>query len=278
MKKIWLLLAGCTVCTMLNAAVVAYPGTGNIDFEEGTVELWCSLPFDPEQRVEKPIQPATLFSLDLPGDPYKNNFAIALWMHPQKNGTQYNAIRVSLWVDGKGVGGPAIPMADWRKNQLNHIAFSWQDGKGSLYLNGKKCWNGKFAMPAGKVKPAEVSLLVGSRAPNWQKLGRERRAMLPEVFNLVTVEAVRVSSSARTFQEGMTVTKAPAADPATLLLDCFDKADFTAKKTNPAVISDGNGEKKGRIIGMFHIVDGKLGKGLALYPDRPLGRLVPGLK
>lgn len=279
MKKIWMMLIGCcTAWTMANAAVVAYPGAGNVNFEEGTIELWCSLPFDPEQKVEKPIQPATLFSIDLPGDPRKNSFTIALWMRPQQGDAQYNAIRASLWVDGKGVGGPAILMADWKKNELNHIAFTWQDGQASLFLNGKKCWSGKFAMPAGKVNPADVFLLAGGRAPNWQEQSKERREMLPEVFNLVTVEALRVSSSAREFQEGMVVTAAPAADAATLLLDCYDKADFAAKKTNPAVIADGNGEKNGRIVGMFHTVDGKLGKGLALYPDRPLGRLVPGLK
>ena len=241
---------------VLSGACIVYPAKGNIQFEEGTLEMLIAPQFDPAAPPVKNMEyHGTVFQMDLPGDPYKNHFVMKFWKRKLNTGKISNELRISLWVDGKGQGGPSIPVGSWKKGEFHHIAMVWNKGNMTMFSDGKAVWKGKLNFPAS-MDPAGIYLLVGSRALWWKKFSKTgREKFLPEESNPICVAAVKISADARTADKFNF-----KADKLTLLLDDYRKLPAKKGETKPIVISE-EGRMQGMIVGR-HATDEK---GIYLY-------------
>lgn len=232
-----------------HGAAVVYPGDGNIDFREGSLELWVTPYFEPERAVEKADFPATFFTLDLPGEARKNQLYLMAWRQPRENRPQYNALRLSLWLDGQGFGGPEIPAALLRRGEPCRIGMTWQNGDLKLYHNRKLVWQGKFSLPDGKVNPDDCFILIGGRSIMRPESAPERERMLPEFQSAVGVSAIRIGATAR----DLTAEEPDGPLRDTLLYDRPAKADREKKLTSPQVIS--SRKKFGTLTGAWRLTE-----------------------
>ena len=132
----------------LQASVIVYPAEGNIKMDEGTVEIWLSFPFNPQLETPRDWFPANIFCLDLPGNAKENYMLLCVWIKPlkAKDGTltYQRAIRCSLWIQGKGYGGPEIPIRGWQQNEIHRIGLSWCGDEFTLFDNNTQTWQKKF--------------------------------------------------------------------------------------------------------------------------------------
>lgn len=262
MKKLIFLSVALFALSAAGASVV-YPADGNIDFEEGTLELLLSADFDPAvpPKNGKMEMPATVFQMDFPGDAHNNYFALKFWNRIMNDGKHLAELRISLWVKGKGQGGPSIPVGSWKKGEFHHIAFAWKRGEMIMYCDGQQTWKGKMVLPLD-MDLKQVWLLVGSRALWWAKSSyRKRESFLPEESNRICVAAIRISADSR--QPGKEFDFKP--DKLTLLLDQYRDLKPDGTFTRPEIISD-KGFKQGRIVGRFAVDE----KGIYLYPKKDL--------
>lgn len=241
----------------LSAACIVYPAKGNISFEEGTLEMLIAANFDPASAPVRNTEiHGTAFQMDFPGDAYKNHFVLRFWKRKLPTGKIANELRVSLWFDGKGQGGPAISVSSWKKGEFHHIAMSWNKGSCIMYCDGKEVWKGKLAFPRS-LDTGTVYLLVGGRALWWKKSSTPvREKFMPEEKTPFSVAAVKISADAR--KPGKFT-----PDKLTLLLDDYRKNPPKNAVTSPLIISE-EGKQNGRIFGKFFFD----AKGIHLYPGK----------
>ncbi|MBO5760293.1 MAG: hypothetical protein J6S53_01985 [Lentisphaeria bacterium] len=226
----------------LSAACIVYPAKGNISWDEGTLEMLVAADFDPSTPPVKNMEMhGTVFQMDFPGDPYKNHFVLKFWKRKLPTGKIANELRVSLWFDGKGQGGPAIPVNNWKKGEFHHIAMAWNKGSCTMYSDGKAVWKGRLNFPR-TLDTAKVYLLAGSRALWWQKSTKPAREnFLPEEKNMVCIAAMKISADCR-------LPGSFTADKLTLLLEDYRKNPPEKGVTKPIIISD-SGKQNGMIYG-----------------------------
>ena len=259
--KILIFLSAALFAFSAAGASVVYPADGNIDFEEGTLELLLAADFDPAAPPKKKMEfPATVFQMDFPGDPYKNHFVLKFWNRIMNDGKQVADLRISLWFEGKGQGGPSIPVGNWKKGEFHHIAIAWKRGELIMYCDGQRTWKGKMTMPVS-LDLKKVWLLVGSRALWWAKTSSPRESFMPEEANRICVAAIKISADSR--QPGKEFVCKP--DKLTLLLDQYRGLKKGATATQPEIISE-KGAKQGRIAGRFSAGE----NGIFLYPKKDL--------
>lgn len=252
--RIYIVLLWLIFTAVSHGGAIVYPGDGNIDFREGALELWITPRFETEQAVEKTVYPATFFTVDFPGDPRKNYLALTAWQQPKPNREQYNALRLSLWADGQGHGGPAIPLKFLKKGIPCRIGMTWANGELKLYVDYRLIWQGTFYLPYGKIQPDNCYILIGGRSV-LRGATSSRELMLPEVLSAVRVSAIRIGAVAR----DLTEKEADGVLRDTLLYDSFSAVDRQKRITKPTVIS--SRLKSGRLTGGCTIFDNEIDLG-----------------
>ncbi len=143
MKKT-LLAAVCLACMLLsvgNAAdktrfsPVIYPLEGNLNFEEGTIELWVKPEIDLDSaEARKSFYSFFLIRIAL-GDKSAKNGGFSITWNPN----------LGLYLYGGRKGGDPLKnlptcwpkKMKWEKDTWHHVAFTWQNKEMALYADGK---------------------------------------------------------------------------------------------------------------------------------------------
>ncbi len=228
-------------------ANLAYPGLGNIQFDEGTLEMWVISDLDFDNKSAG----GTVFDirfLDGSADHYgmvylSHHFAFVGWVKPR----QQNYV----WTE---------PL-NWKMKEAHHIALTWKGRSRSFYIDGR--------IPPPNTVPGD-SLQGPGRPDTSENVVVEdwlhgditvTQLCLGLSYTPLTVDEIRISSIARSVEEiHQQIAAGPVADVYTLLLDHCDGG--------PAeVISGLSGEKGGTLSGAYRIVDTPHGKGIALWSE-----------
>lgn len=201
------------------AATVEYPAFGNLNFDEGTIELWL-VPVDSTKPDSKPQNWKSIFHFLHIESP--DIFTVD-WTVTQKELNANLRVRLDDKTGAKGMrnlGNEKSPDANPRQGELTHLAFTWKGLEMAHYADGE--FLGK------------VSQLTGFSGPIGNlviQLGDEDKPSRAWLF-----QAIRISSVARTPEELANAT--PVADASTLLLDRADQwQNLGDGVTTPAVIA-----------------------------------------
>lgn len=118
--------------------VLKYPLKGNLNFEEGTIEMWVSPRFDGTDPVYKKYNHALLLYQTPAGDQFLVSEAVF--------GGFYAGSVVHQQY--KGAGGGSI--AAWKAGTWHHIAFTWsaKASRQRFYVDGAQVADNAGAMPA----------------------------------------------------------------------------------------------------------------------------------
>ena len=224
---------------------LTYPARGNIQLDEGTVDLWVVSNFDTDHVPAKgePGWQATLFSLVFPEHNWHyplyyiawgNAFAFVGYNHP---GHRY------VWL------GPP----HWKPGEVHHVVMTWSGRKRSLYIDGNFEWVGRKGKGVSRDVEVEGEL-TGDLTAATIEIGRGG--------SHVTVDELQIRRVALTHEEVVKAKDAPlVADANTLLLDHCDGSP-------PEIIGGQTGETAGAISGAYEYVDGKFGKALKLWKEK----------
>lgn len=105
---------------------VTYPGAGLIDAKAGTVSFWCrSLDWDVRDRNYRVFFRAMGPNSDLIVYKVPDPMICFLIGPRKKEDGKF------VWTDIRGA------ITHWKKGEWHHVAVTWSDGKGTLYLDGK---------------------------------------------------------------------------------------------------------------------------------------------
>ena len=214
-------------------ATLTYPAEGNINLAQGTFEAWVRPRFNPQPDIE-------------PDDPGRGRLNRNLLDVDFNSGDHIGF----YWnIDDRGMRlyykqGDKYPLMicthpKWQAGEWRHVAFTWGD-KTCVYVDGKMLAERDY-------KGTLARSLTGAKIV----LGNS-----PCEFD---IDEVRISDIPR---EGFDLTRPPAADEHTLLLDRLDTslADVAERKTSPEKGSPA-AVRGGRAIA------GKFGKALGRQPD-----------
>lgn len=246
---LWLTIAGASRAQAppppAEFGSLTYPARGNIQLDEGTLDLWVISDFDTDHvpSKEQGSWQATLFSLVFPEEKWHyplyyiawgNGFALVGYNHP---GQRY------VWL------GPP----HWKPGEKHHVAMTWSGRKRSLFIDGVCEWVGRKGKGVSKDVEVEGEL-TGDLTNAHIQIGGGA--------GFVTVDEIQIRRIALTTEEIIAAKDAPlAADVNTLLLDHCDGG--------PAEIIGGQtGETKGTLSGAYEIVDGKFGKAIKLWKEK----------
>lgn len=226
---------------------IVYPGKGNICFEEGTIEMWVKLDFEPDQTSKEYKLLLPLFQFYEPE--IKGNISISYICQAGGRALWYVAFDCS---GEKLFRISAVPQ-NWKKGEWHHIGLTWKGNIAKFYLDGKLIEEAKSNRPlSGQVK--EGKIFIGDR---WSA---------ENIKTEVVIDELRISNIERKQEElGFYSSESLKVDPFTLLLENFEEISEGEKTlTKPVFISGLSGEKGGEVSGV-KIVDGKFGKGLSLH-------------
>jgi hypothetical protein len=232
------------------AAVAAAPAEGSdlaiparniVDLDEGTVEFWMRLDFDPWAADLDPHGKAyqgwgTVLSVDT-GDPIHGSL-LDLWLFTKMDRYRNTSFRFRvglLGMLGKGPGFLPFPK-DARAGDWRHCAFTWNRDSWAVFRNGERVAQGKRTMGFDALMHKDAELRLGWAA------GRSGRG------SLVVIDELRVSSVARK-PEDLGNRGRLNADALTTLLLTFD---------DPAALDV-------ELPPYAGFVEGKFGMGLKLY-------------
>ncbi len=205
--------------TTARAATVEYPAFGNLNFDEGTIELWL-VPVDSTEPEPKPqnwkgifrflhIESPDIFTVD--------------WTVTQKDLMSNLRVRIDDKTGAKGMrnlGNEKSPDANPQQGKLTHLAFTWKGREMAHYADGE--FLGKVSQLTGFSGPIG-NLMI--------QLGEKDKPSRSWLF-----QAIRISSVARKAEE--LANSSPVADASTLLLDRADQWQNLADGvTTPAVIA-----------------------------------------
>lgn len=250
----WTLTLLATAALPASAGTVAYPALGNMDLEEGTLEIWFTPMTElyPSLGKQTYLHGFSLFSMTVP-----DHFTMSgLWCSKlSKNKTQHLLV-VSMHAPGDMLlPVPGQAPKGWKPGEKHHVAFRWKGREMDTYADGQRVGSRSQATGlSGKL--AGINLLIGSANAG---------------DNRVIIHAVRVSSIPRP-PEALKQAQ-PAADLSTLLLDRFRLQAFESLQpsrgspahTRAQIISGLSGETGGEIRGKFHFIEKPM-PGLALWP------------
>jgi hypothetical protein len=195
-------------------AGVEYPAFGNVQVEEGTIEIW----FTPmtnmyPTNVKKFYTAFSLFAMDAPGSFRMNGY----WFSQrQKKGEKQVNHGVRISMDSQNNPKALRPISskapkDWKPREPHHFAFTWSGKTMKMWCDGKLL-----------VTRVQIEPLSGDLGDAKLILGSKKRRK-----NKIIFHAIRVSSVARSEKELQE--PKPEADQSTLLLDIFDTAEKVAK-------------------------------------------------
>jgi len=233
--------------TSTHAGGVQYQARGNVEVQEGTLEVWFTPVADLYPKLEEREYRSVfqLFSLSVPGHFSFN----AHWYGWGKVHRLHVSMSQAKIRDGL-IPIPARPL-DWKPNERHHVALTWSGHEMLLWADGSQV--GHRSQAASFEGPlSDATLVVGN-------------AQFQD--SPIIVHAVRVSDVAR--KETELKSTAPLPDIHTLLLDRFDSTNSIASdaRTKPLVISDLTDCHCGEIKGSHHFVKGAE-SGLALFAEK----------
>ena len=218
-----------------------YPAHGNIQLDEGTVELYVVSGFDSEENWKGDPPHATFFDLVFPDE----NF--------------HYVISFIGWSRGISMVGYAKPQQSyvsfghprWKPGENRVVAWTWSGRKRTLIVDGKIEYEGKAGVKGESVDEVVEGGLSGDMTKAFIQLGS----------GYFSIDEIRISSIARTPEELIArKDTAPVADAHTLLLDHCDGG--------PAeVIAGRSGETGSTLQGSYEIIDAKYGKAIKLWKD-----------
>lgn len=245
-KKIFVLWLFLVTSISIAGGRVVYPGKGNLNFEEGTIEMWIKLGFEPNQTSNEYKILLPLFQFSEPET--KANISIS-YICPA-GGT-------ACWYVGFDCAGEktfriSATSQDWKKDQWHHIALSWKTNIVKLYLDGKLVSETKSNKPlTGQTKEGQI--FIGDR---WTT---------DKVKTEVVIDDLRISCIERKVED-LGFSGQLKTDPFTLLLEDFEQIIVEEQicKTKPLIISNTSGSKCGEVSG-GKLTTGKFGNGLSLY-------------
>jgi hypothetical protein len=219
------------------ADALLYPLPGNLDFDEGTIEVWFAPQADlqPSQGKEGNAyhQFFVPFSLSLP-----DSFVLSCLVFA-RGGKSQLGLSCSSYLQRNAmlpVGISTIP--NWRAGEAHCVALTWRGTAMAFYLDGKPAGSRNQTLPLSGL-PAGQSLIIGS---------------LNKTPTPFLVRAVRISSTAH---DPAQITAArPAAALDTLLLDVLDSPPAGKPPVSIAErISGFSGETGATLQGKDHYAD-----------------------
>ena len=236
-----------TLPAMAEFGDLTYPASGNIQLDEGTVDLWVSIPFDTDVKElsasGEDRRRAALFTLVFPDENWHytlyfihwaDAFAMVGYTEPQQR---------YVWV------GPP----HWKPGESHHVVLTWSGSKRSVFIDGNCQWVGKKGPGVSKNVVVEGDL-HGDLTKAAIHIGRGH--------SFFTVDEIQIRAVALTEEEIVQAKDAPLkADANTLLLDHCDGSP-------PEVIGGQTGETAGSLSGAYEYVDGKFGKAIKLWKEK----------
>lgn len=243
----------CLLCVTLNASAqqpartyggVSWPTRGNIQLDEGTVELYVISGFDSQEEWKHSSTYGTLFDVIFPDENWHYVLNFITWSHALAMvGYTYPA-QSYVW---NGAG-------KWKPGEPHVVAWTWSGRKRSVFMDGEYKFIGKGGAKGSALDQIVEGVFHGDVSKALLTSGNGHSAF--------TLDEVRISSIARTPEELMKLKDAaPTADAYTLLLDHCGGGPAEA-------ISGFSGETGAKLAGVCEIVDGKFGKAIKLWKDQ----------
>ena len=225
---------------------LVYPAKGNIQLDEGTLDLWVISQFDTDCPAHKTDADqnwrALLFELVLPDDKAKciihyiswaNCFAMVGYVNPPQPYVMF---------------GPP----QWKPGEEHHVVFAWSGPKRSVFIDGVCEW--QTPKTQGPINSCDVDVqgnLHGDLTSALIYVGGN--------YSHLAVDEIQIRNIALTREEIVKAKDAPlVADARTLLLDHCDGSA-------PEIIGGQTGETAGTLSGTHEIIDGKFGKAIKLW-------------
>jgi hypothetical protein len=216
---------------------IAYPAPGNIQLDEGTVEVWLTSYFDSEAKATE-CGWASFFDLRTPDQTLTCSLMFLTWGKALALLAGSGALRHSyVW----------SRVLVWKPGEYHCVALSWSGRRRRIYVDGVAGGKG------GKGDtPPEVEVEGVFRGDLSQT-----RLLIGSGYSPIVVDEVRISSVARTPEEiARGWTNAPAADAYTLLLDHCDGG-------TPEVMAGTQGGPEGG----FKVVASRFGNAIQLWRE-----------
>ncbi len=226
---------------------LVYSARGNLDFQEGTIEMWLKPGFEPSQSAPEYRVILPLFQLS--DEEGNKNISISY--------ACVSGGKKACWYIGGDCGGEKVfrlsaSPEGWQKDQWHHLAFTWKGNTARIYLDGKLAGEAKSNRPLqGEVKAGQI--FIGDR---WTA---------DKIKTEVVIDELRISNIERKPEELGCFSSGPLkSDPFTLLLENFETLSEGEKtQTCPLIISGCSSEKGGDVSGGRQAA-GKFGYGLSL--------------
>ena len=224
-----------------------YPARGNIQLDEGTVDIWVTAIFDTDFKADRTGKigawQATLLDLVFPDEN---------WHYP---------LYFIAWANGFAFVGYTQPPQRyvsagpprWKPGESHRVTLTWSGRKRSVFLDGISAWVGAKGAYSSRDVIVEGEL-HGDLTSAVIRIGGGNSALI--------VDEIQIRRIALTTDEVVKAKDAPlVADANTLLLDHCDGGV-------PEIIGVQTGETKGNLTGVFDIVDTRFGKGIRLWREK----------
>jgi hypothetical protein len=230
---------------------MVYPAAGNIDLDEGTVEMWVIANSDTSIHTT-------------------NNLVFFDIRHAEGTHFYFGALNIGVQPKSISMIGFTVPRHSfvwggallWKPGDVHYVAFSWKGKLRSIYIDGKPVERGPLE-PAlqsetGIRSSKDVTVegwLYGNLTTTQLLVGMQHSPF--------TVDELRVSSVERSLEEIAAVyaSRAPLPpDAYTLLLDHCDGGPA-------AMVSGFSGETGAQFLGSYKVVDGAIGKAIQLWTE-----------
>ena len=242
-------------------ARVEYPATGNITLNEGTVEMWIRVEFDPNRRHHlRYYSPMTYFWVGC--DSTRSAHLSIAFRSGYNSSKDENsaALSVSGSLMTMPLSAPVSTLSEgrgevaekWRRGQWHHLAVTWEK-KGRmmhlrLFIDGVPVDSKEERTSAPPVLAADAVIRIGARYHN---------------SCYATIDSLRLSAVVRSQEEiAGSVKSGHGLDRFTLLLDEFEKIG-TAEDGRRAHTTAMTGDR-GSVTGSFEQVPGRFGDALKL--------------
>lgn len=221
---------------------VQYPALGNLQLDEGTVEVYIQAHFNTDQPNSFSTSIGPFFIITIARS---TENAVLFYVTKARKIAMvgYFAPVNHSYVNSSPKGKPGLT---WKDGEHHVVAFTWKGDRRQVIIDGVPGEETKVEGPL-PIDLNQATLQVGGGA------------------SLFAVDELRISSVVRSLEElKAAVNVAPQADMFTLLLDHFDEA--------PAVLGGNPATAKRVTDGPALVVEGKFGKALRLWQGtRPSG-------
>jgi len=226
---------------------LAYAARGNIQLDEGTLDMWVISNFDTREKLPDAKggdrRAALLCDLVFPEEK---------WHYP---------LFFIGWSNAFAFVGYTVPNQPyvwagpdhWKPGEAHHVVLTWSGRKRSAYIDGGCVWTGG--------KGQVVSRDVDAGGPIQGDL-TQAEIVIGRAYSIITVDEIQIRNVALTPEQIAAAKDAPlAADRYTLLLDHCDGS-------NAEVISGVTGEAGRQLTGSYKLVDGKFGKAIQFWAEK----------